>query len=682
MSAAREPYLLLRDFKVYFEKRRGLLSALRRSRPDYVRAVDGIDVTIGKGEIYCLVGESGCGKTTTGMGILRLVEPTGGDVFVDLPTTVRERYERARAEGDESTLVRIRRRYSFSYERKFVPTRRNYAILVSAFVIGSLLGILLSSLAMAFTSLPLASFGAVLGWALVTFALVAVGAIAFVTLVTVRASADPHGSAARSSDRIIRGAGIVLVGLAIVASLGVVVGALAVAFTSVPFENLGIDLLWAILGGVLIGFSITALVPHGPRFMRSLLVAVSIVSLNLAVLVTMVLNAAFVTGTSTDPLTALETGFGNAGGTLLFLEIIIGSAFAWEASYWTSKVFLREPDVESSNARMRRMRRRLQIIFQDPYESLNPRHTVYDIVAEPLAVNKITRGRAETEARVIQSLEEAGLRPAKDFLLRFPHELSGGQRQRLSIAAALVLDPQFLVADEPVSMLDVSIRTEIVELLLDLRKRRGLTYLFITHDLSLAWVLADRIAVMYLGKIVEEGPTREVVKNPRHPYTKALISVIPSPDPDRRRQRTILKGERPDPADVPAGCRFHPRCPAAFELCGWTADELLADLKKLTASSPPPGPLDGATMAGPLVLRIPATGPDLEGWLRSQIASRSDEFRVLRAIREMKTGSEDLTVTLHTFAEPEIRAIAPGVRVVCHLYDIEAVAGRVSETLA
>ena len=168
------------------------------------------------------------------------------------------------------------------------------------------------------------------------------------------------------------------------------------------------------------------------------------------------------------------------------------------------------------------------------------------------------------------ALESAGLRPATDFMFRYPHELSGGQRQRVVIAGALVMDPEVIVADEPVSMLDVSIRTELLRLMLDLRRERGLTYLFITHDLSLAWVIADRIAVMYLGKIMEIGPAEAVIRSPGNPYTKALVSVSPSPDPPdagTRARRTILVGETPDAAHIPTGCRFHPRCPVAFDRC-------------------------------------------------------------------------------------------------------------------
>ncbi|HET9680895.1 MAG TPA: ABC transporter ATP-binding protein, partial [Candidatus Limnocylindrales bacterium] len=220
--------------------------------------------------------------------------------------------------------------------------------------------------------------------------------------------------------------------------------------------------------------------------------------------------------------------------------------------------------------RLRAYRRRVQFIFQDPYETLDPKQTIHDFVAEPLEVNRIGRNAAEREAMITRALESAGLRPATVFAFRFPHELSGGQRQRAVIAGALVLDPQLVIADEPVSMLDVSIRTELLRLMLDLRQERGLTYLFITHDLSLAWVIADRIAVMYLGRIMEIGPAERVIQASRHPYTAALVSVAPSPEPPKAHEhptRTILVGETPDAAAIPAGCRFHTRCPLVFDRC-------------------------------------------------------------------------------------------------------------------
>ncbi len=216
---------------------------------------------------------------------------------------------------------------------------------------------------------------------------------------------------------------------------------------------------------------------------------------------------------------------------------------------------------------LRDYRKKAQIIFQDPYNSINPKQTIFDIVAEPLEVNGLVASEREKEERVVKAISEAGLRPAEEYLYRYPHELSGGQRQRVCIAGATVLDPDVIVADEPVASLDVSIRNDILKLMVEQKDRLGVTYIFITHDLSLAWVISDRIAVMYLGRIVEIGDTEEVVANPKHPYTKALISVIPVPDPLANREHVILQGETPNPVDIPSGCRFHPRCPEAIEAC-------------------------------------------------------------------------------------------------------------------
>jgi peptide/nickel transport system ATP-binding protein len=228
----------------------------------------------------------------------------------------------------------------------------------------------------------------------------------------------------------------------------------------------------------------------------------------------------------------------------------------------------------SRRRRVMALRERAQMIFQDPYESLNPRQTIFAIVAEPLKIHRLTRSREETEERVRVALETCGLAPADHFWERFPAELSGGQRQRVVIAGALVLEPDLLVADEPVSMLDVSIRAEILRLLHALREQREITILYTTHDLATAGYFTDRMAVMYLGRVVELGPTREVLSQPRHPYTRALLSVVPVPNPRRRHKRTILQGEIPNPIDVPPGCRFHPRCPDAVPDCQETDPQL------------------------------------------------------------------------------------------------------------
>ncbi len=210
---------------------------------------------------------------------------------------------------------------------------------------------------------------------------------------------------------------------------------------------------------------------------------------------------------------------------------------------------------------LRAYRRNVQMVFQDPAGALNPRQTVYESVAEGLRVHGLHQ---DEEGRVAQALASAGLRPPERFFLLYPHELSGGQRQRVVIAGALVLEPKMIVADEPVSMLDASVRGEILSLLLRLRDELGLALLIVTHDLGLAWTVADRVAVMYLGKIVEVGPAEEVLTRPLHPYTRALLEVVPERGGDLAGRR-VLAGEPPDPTRIPPGCRFHPRCPEVAE---------------------------------------------------------------------------------------------------------------------
>jgi len=232
------------------------------------------------------------------------------------------------------------------------------------------------------------------------------------------------------------------------------------------------------------------------------------------------------------------------------------------------EVFFEGRDITHADPRERKaIRQRIQMVFQDPYESLNPTQSIEEIVSEPLVVHGLTPDPDSRRERVRRALEDSGLKPADDYLHRFPHQLSGGQRQRVVIAGALVLKPQILLADEPVSMLDVSIRAEIINLLADLRRTRGISVIFITHDLGTVGYFADRVAVMYLGRIVEIGTMPDVLKNPQHPYAQALLSVIPVPNPRLRKKRLILQGETPNPIDLPAGCRFHPRCPVAKAVC-------------------------------------------------------------------------------------------------------------------
>ncbi len=218
--------------------------------------------------------------------------------------------------------------------------------------------------------------------------------------------------------------------------------------------------------------------------------------------------------------------------------------------------------------------RKSQIIFQDPYESLNPRMTIFDIVVEPMSVQGIGNIKEREEA-VADILQRVGIAPPETFMWRYPHELSGGQRQRVAIARALILKPEFVVADEPTSMLDVSIRTQVMKLMLDLINEMDMSFLYITHDLSVARYMADHIAVLYLGKIVEMGEIEEVLQHPLHPYTQALISAVPVPDPEFQREMPKIKGGVSKPIDPPDRCRFYERCPYAMEVCKGTCPPLI-----------------------------------------------------------------------------------------------------------
>jgi oligopeptide/dipeptide ABC transporter ATP-binding protein len=230
-----------------------------------------------------------------------------------------------------------------------------------------------------------------------------------------------------------------------------------------------------------------------------------------------------------------------------------------------------------SKKQLRSLRSKIQIVFQDPYESINPRMSVFDVVAEGARINKKILGiksDKDIEQRVERALTLVQLIPPQQFMPRFPHELSGGQRQRVAIARSLILEPEFIVADEPVSMLDVSIRAEVLNVLTDLRDKLRISFLFITHDLALAKHVTDRLAIMYLGIIVEMADSEELIDNPLHPYAQALVAAIPVPDPDGRKVKIFAGGEVPSAIAIPPGCRFHPRCPYAKELCRTTVPEL------------------------------------------------------------------------------------------------------------
>lgn len=246
----------------------------------------------------------------------------------------------------------------------------------------------------------------------------------------------------------------------------------------------------------------------------------------------------------------------------------------------SGKVLLGNQDITKiPDSKMKPIRKRMQIVFQDPYESLNPRMMIFDILAEPLQIQGISK-ESELKSRVKKALEDVQLVPPEEYMYRFPHELSGGQRQRVATARALVLSPEFIVADEPVSMLDVSIRAEVLNLMVDLMNKYQVAFLYITHDLALARHICDRVAVMYLGKIMEMGDVDNVILEPLHPYTQALIAAVPLPDPTSRRIEVVIKGEIPSPINPPSGCRFHTRCPKYIgDICR-TKEPPLVDLGK------------------------------------------------------------------------------------------------------
>jgi oligopeptide transport system ATP-binding protein len=233
-----------------------------------------------------------------------------------------------------------------------------------------------------------------------------------------------------------------------------------------------------------------------------------------------------------------------------------------------------------SQRALRPLRRRMQIIFQDPYSSLNPRMTVREIVGEAIVIHRLAKTRADEEARIVELLERVGLRA--DAMDRYPHEFSGGQRQRIGIARALAVQPEFIVCDEPVSALDVSIQAQIVNLLVELQETMGLAYLFVSHDLAVVQHVSHRVAVMYLGKIVEQASAARLYEEPRHPYTRALLAAAPRPDPEHKRVRLVLEGDVPSPMDPPPGCAFHPRCPRAI---AGTCDREVPRLEETTAGS-------------------------------------------------------------------------------------------------
>ena len=370
-----------------------------------------------------------------------------------------------------------------------------------------------------------------------------------------------------------------------------------------------------------------------------------------------------------------ESGSGKTtlGRTLLGLVRATGGSVLFEGEEITSM----------SEAALRRLRRRMQLVFQDPHASLNPAMTIEQSVGHPLRIHRAATGR-ELKRRVAETLETVGLSPPEQFMEKYPSDLSGGQKQRAVIARAIILNPVLLVADEPVSMLDMSVRAKILELMLELRREFNLTYLYITHDLATAKFFCDRIAILYLGRVVELGPADAIYEDPKHPYTQALLKAIPEPDPRRSVPRDLPRGEVPDAARPPLGCSFHPRCPRAFEVCGWETrdleDLLGARWARLGAER---YEVERKLFKDLAVLDQPATsvilnagsasGADGIVQLMDAIRAEDPEEQLWRGVRSVTASEGHVEVEFNDALAPRLLPVG-SAQVECHLYDPDALA--------
>ena len=340
-----------------------------------------------------------------------------------------------------------------------------------------------------------------------------------------------------------------------------------------------------------------------------------------------------------------------------------------------------------SEARLRPLRRRVQMVYQDPHASLNPAMTILQSVGHPLRIHRITDSRSAAREIVCNALERVGLVPVEQFLPKYPGDLSGGQKQRATLARAIITGPDLLVADEPVSMLDMSVRAKVLALMLDLRRDLDLTYVYITHDLATAKLVCDRVAIMYLGRIVEIGPTAEIFANPRHPYTEALLRAVPEPDPHRTVPRDLPRGEVPDAVFRPAGCAFHPRCPRAFAPCGWEGRDLRGLLEQRWTTLPVEeyqreaalvGSLDELDAPGGLA-RLQAgggTAADLLALLE-RIRDEEPEDPLWQGVSRLAVDGSSVLVHFAPASDPVLAGGDPGdagetrgtVSVACHLHN-------------
>jgi oligopeptide/dipeptide ABC transporter ATP-binding protein len=328
-----------------------------------------------------------------------------------------------------------------------------------------------------------------------------------------------------------------------------------------------------------------------------------------------------------------------------------------------------------SGSELRELRTDLQMVFQDPHAALNPSMTIETAVGHPLKIHGIASGE-ELRSRVAAALERVGLTPAEQFMRKYPSDLSGGQKQRAVIARAIILDPEVLVADEPVSMLDASVRAKILQLMLDLKHDLGLTYVYITHDLATAKFFCDRIAIMYLGRIVEIGPTAEIFADPKHPYTKALLKAIPEPDPHKMVARDLPRGEIPDAASPPLGCSFHPRCPEATPVCGWESRDLRnlleehwtrQDASVYEAEQGLVGDLD--VLDKPQKRAVVGSGADASRvrQMLDGVRAENPSEPLWAGVEELRETGSGVEVVFHKGYDPELRP-SGGVEVACVLY--------------
>jgi oligopeptide/dipeptide ABC transporter ATP-binding protein len=345
---------------------------------------------------------------------------------------------------------------------------------------------------------------------------------------------------------------------------------------------------------------------------------------------------------------------------------------------------------------LRPMRRRMQMVFQDPHASLNPAMTIGEAVGHPLRIHDAAGDDRDFREQVTQALVRVGLTPVERYWSKYPSDLSGGQKQRAVLARAIILNPDLVVADEPVSMLDMSVRAKVLQLMLDLKHELSLTYLYVTHDLATARFFCDRIAIMYLGRIVEIGPARRIFDDPKHPYTRSLLRAIPDPDPSRSVPRDLPRGEVPDAAEPPLGCSFHPRCPNAFEPCGWETRDLrmllenrwagmsaeeyaaeraaFADLDALGVPSAQSGLDTGAGAAGPgdrIVVRVARgrSAGEVAGVVEAVRAAQPDD-PLWRGLDAAEAADDGLRVQFREWIDPPLlEPAADGVAVACHLHN-------------